>query len=244
VKRTGALCGAVALLLAGAAAGYIPSVGSLLRRAIKLADARPRDLTLVGTLAVSGGPAAQATLQLHRPLRCTLEAKGASGPSSTVTVAVRGEAGESRVEEAGASLGPARELVELACPLLTFRTGAKGEGERTLRAAAAAAGVQLVNTSISRELDAPVFVLGAQPRQLDVPQLWFYKDRLAPARLLARRDGRLDDLRLLQYGNAASAEVYPRVIELWISGRLAARFEATATSGGTAGHSGEDEDRE
>ena len=50
MRRAGARPGVVALLLAGAAAAYIPSVGSLLRRAVKLADeSRPRDLTLVGS---------------------------------------------------------------------------------------------------------------------------------------------------------------------------------------------------
>ena len=53
------------------------------------------------------------------------------------------------------------------------------------------------------------------------------------------------DLRLLEYGSPAAADYFPRVLELWESGQLAARFEVLETRGARgAGEEEEDDSRE
>ena len=50
------------------------------------------------------------------------------------------------------------------------------------------------------------------------------------------------DLRLLEYGNPAAGEWFPRVIELWTSGQLAARFEVLEAKGVRAASQEEEDD--
>jgi hypothetical protein len=92
--------------------------------------------------------------------------------------------------------------------------------------------------------DRVAVVVGAPPRQADRPQLWLYKDTNAPARLIARRDGHLEDLRLLEYGNPAAAEWFPRILELVRDGKPSARFEVLETKGFRETGEEEDDDRE
>ena len=138
----------------------------------------------------------------------------------------------------------ALDLLRLACPLIAYRGQTAPQGEQTLRAAALAAGVapELLPTSLARLYDRVTIVLGAGARQLDRPQLWLYKDNGAPARLLAREGERLDDLRLLQYGNPAAADWFPRVLELGRGTTLVARFEALETRGFVNTGPGEDDE--
>jgi hypothetical protein len=232
------------LLLATPAAAYIPSVGSLFKRAVAKADDidRSRGVTLRGTITVGDAAPLPATLQLRFPNNCRLQTESEKSPAA---VAVRGSPLEPEVEEEGQKLGAARELLTLACPLLTFKGSGRGtEGERTLRTIASAAGAPLQPTTLARLGERPVYVIGAQPRQLEVPQLWLYKEELAPARLLARRDAGLLDLRLLEYGTPASAVAFPRVIELWRGDKLAARFEALEAGSRSKSAASEDDDRE
>ena len=122
--------------------------------------------------------------------------------------------------------------------------GEAAQAEQTLQALALAAGVapELAPTALARLYDRVAIVLGAGPRQLDRPQLWLYKDNGAPARLLARQGERLDDLRLLQYGNPAAAVWFPRVLELWRGAALIARFEALETRGFAEAVPGDDDE--
>jgi hypothetical protein len=76
-----------------------------------------------------------------------------------------------------------------------------------------------------------VELIGAAPRQLDRPQLWLYKESHAPARLIAKRDGHTVDLRLLEYGNPAAAEWFPRILELYRDGKPSLRFEVLESKG-------------
>jgi hypothetical protein len=221
-----AACAAVAL--AGSAArAYIPSVNWLLRRAAARAQegGRSRDTTMSGMLTLGQAPPLAATLALRFPLACRFEAAGLS-------VTVKGEAGQQQIQEDGHD--SARDLLKLACPLIAYRGQSTAAAERTLRLAAMTAGLtgEFSPVSLSRLYDRVAVVLGAPPRQLEQPQLWFYKENTAPARLLARTaDSRLDDLRLLQYGSPAAADWLPRVVELWHAGQLVARFEALETHG-------------
>ena len=69
----------LALLLA-----YTPPAGSLLRKAVERAQAlgKAREVTLTGTLTVTGEAPRNAQLGLRFPLQCKLDADG--GPSLSV----------------------------------------------------------------------------------------------------------------------------------------------------------------
>lgn len=207
----------VALLLA-----YIPSAGSLLRRTASRAGegGRSREVTLSGQLQVDNGRPQPASLVLRFPLGCRFE--------GALVASVRGNADKPMDTEDGAA-GPARDLLKLACPLIAYRGLSTNDADRVLRASALAAGAEVTaGNGITRLGDRAVWVLGAGPHEPARPQLWLYKDTSAPARLLVQNG---DDLRLLQYGNPAAAEWFPRVIELWRAGQLAARFEVFETRG-------------
>jgi hypothetical protein len=208
----------LALLLA-----YIPSADSLLKHAAARARSlRTREVTLTGTLSVSGEPQRPAQLVLKFPLQCRLEGEGG------LSFSVKGTAQSPEGVAEGTS-GPALRLLQLACPLLAYRGVPAADAPQTLKLAALASGANVgAGTGLSRFDDRVAYVLGAGARDTAVPQLWIYKDSYAPARLIAQGGA---DLRLLEYGNPAAAEWFPRVIELWTSGHLAARFEALESKG-------------
>ena len=207
----------LALLLA-----YVPSAGSLLRRTASRGGegGKSREVTLTGQLQVETGKPQPASLVLRFPLGCRFE--------GAVVASVKGSADKPVASEDGTA-GAARDLLKLACPLIAYRGLSVNDADRVLHGTALASGADLTaGGGITRLGDRAVWVLGAGPREPAKPQLWLYKDTAAPARLLAQGG---DDLRLLQYGNPAAAEWFPRVIELWRGGQLAARFEVFETRG-------------
>ena len=214
----------LALLIA-----YIPSANSLLKKTAERAQTlgRTREVTLSGTLTVSGEPARNAQLVFHFPLQCRMQGDGG------LALTVKGNAAEGNA-------GPALQLLQLSCPLLAYRGLAKDEPEGVLKGAALAAGVELNGaSSLARLYDRIVYVVGAGARDMARPQLWVYKDNHAPARLISSTGA---DLRLLEYGNPAAAEWFPRVFELWSSGQLTARFEVSEAKGARGSSSEEEED--
>jgi hypothetical protein len=131
-------------------------------------------------------------------------------------------------------------LLQLSCPFLAFRGVPGGDGQQVFKAAAQAVGVDMTaGAGLSRFGDRVAYVLGAPAHDLATPQLWLYKDIVAPARLIAQGGA---DLRLLEYGNPAAGEWFPRVIELWTSGQLAARFEVLEAKGVRAASQEEEDD--
>lgn len=220
----------LALLLA-----YIPSAGSLLKHTAARAQSlgRTREVTLSGTLSVSGEPARTAHLVLRFPLQCRLDGEGG------LSYAVRGTAARpSGAAEGTAS--PALQLLQLACPFVAYRGLSASDADTAFRAVASAAGADLTaGSGIARLEDRVAYVLGAGPRDTGRPQLWLYKDTGAPARLIGQGGV---DLRLLQYGSPAAAEWFPRVFELWSSGQLAARFEVLEAKGVRAASEDEEDD--
>ena|SRR5437870_4344459 len=228
-------------LLAGAlAAGapalaYIPAASVLLRKAAARVNegSRTRDVTLTGTLQIGDAAPAQRVLALRFPLSCRFE----GGAQARGTVA-------QPLPSSGAG-NPEQELIELACPLIAYRGLRAADAESALQAAATIIGADLTAPAAYDRLgDRVAIVVGASPRQLDRPQLWLYKDTHAPARLVARRDGSLEDLRLLEYGNPAAAEWFPRILELYRDGKPSARFEVLETKGFRETSEDEDDDRE
>jgi hypothetical protein len=223
----------LALLLA-----YIPSAGSLLKNAASRGQAlgRTREVTLSGHLTVNDEPQRAAQLVLRFPLHCRLEGEGG------LSLSVKGTAQNPEGVAEGTS-GPALRLLQLACPFIAYRGMPTAEAPEALRVAALAAGADVgAGAGLSRLFDRATYVLGASPHDTTSPQLWLYKDNTAPARLIAQGGA---DLRLLQYGTPAAAEWFPRVIELWTSGELAARFEALEAKGVRGSvHEEEDDSRE
>ena len=226
---------AAALLAAAPALGYIPSVTVLLHRAALRVNegARTRDVTLSGTLQIGDAAPAPRVLTLRFPLSCRFE--GGAQARGTVTQPL----------PSSAAGNPEQELIELACPLIAYRGLKTADAETALGAVAYIAGADLSATAVYDRLgDRVALVVGAPPRQADRPQLWLYRDTHAPARLIARRDGHLEDLRLLEYGNPAAAEWFPRILELVRDGKTSARFEVLETKGFRETGEEEDDDRE
>jgi hypothetical protein len=236
VKRAARPALAAALLAAAAPAlAYIPAVTVLLHKAAVRANegSRTRDVTLTGMLQLGDAPATSRVLVLRFPLSCRFEG-GAQ---------VRGTVAQPLPASAAGS--PEQELIELACPLIAYRGLRTADAETALGAVAAIAGADVnAPAAYDRLGDRVAVVVGAAPRQPDRPQLWLYKDTNAPARLIARRDGHLEDLRLLEYGNPAAAEWFPRILELVRDGKPSARFEVLETKGFRETGEEEDDDRE
>jgi hypothetical protein len=233
--RLGALLAAGALAAAAPALAYVPAVSVLFKKAAARVNegSRTRDVTLTGLLQIGDGASAQRVLVLRFPLSCRFEG-GAQARGNVAQPLPSSAAGN-----------PEQELIELACPLIAYRGLRSADAENALRATATIAGADLaVAPSLDRLADRVAVVVGAPPRQADRPQLWLYKDTHAPARLIARRDGHLEDLRLLEYGNPAAADWFPRILELSRDGKPSARFEVLETKGFRETGEEEDDDRE
>jgi len=221
-------------LLAALLLAYVPSAESLLKHAAARAQTlgRTREVTLSGALAVGGEPQRNAHLVLRFPLQCRLDGEGGLSLSVKGTAENPGAVGEG-------TAGPALRLLQLACPFLTYRGIPGGDGQ-VFKAAAQSVGADVAaGAGLSRFGDRVTWVLGAPAHDLSTPQLWLYKDNDAPARLIAQGGA---DLRLLEYGNPAAGEWFPRVIELWTSGQLAARFEVLEAKGVRAASQEEEDD--
>lgn len=222
------------LLLLAALLAYLPTTASLLKRAASRSSGlgKTREVTLSGTVTVKDQGARPAQLVLHFPLSCRLEGDG-------VSLSVKGTAARPSGTAEGTT-GPALQLLQLACPFLAYRGLSAIEAEEALRNATLAAGADVTaGSALSRLGDRVVYVLGAQARDLTRPQLWLYKDTTAPARLLAQGGA---DLRMLEYGNPAAADWFPRVIELWEGGQLSAKFEALEARGARGAGEEEEDD--
>jgi hypothetical protein len=219
----------LALLLA-----YIPSAGSLLKHVAQRARTlRSREVTLSGTLSVDGDPLRNAQLQLRFPLQCRLEPEGGQ------PISVKGTAQNPEGVAEGPG-GPALRMLQMACPLIAYRGIPAADAPQAIRVVALAAGADVAaGAGLSRLGDRVAYVLGPSPRDESRPQLWVYKDITAPARLIAQGGA---DLRLLEYGTPASGEWFPRVVELWSSGKLAARFEVLESKGVRGGAQEEEDD--
>jgi hypothetical protein len=222
------------LALAGATApAYVPSAGSILRRAAGRATDRLRtkEAALEGIFTVAGQKPEPRTLSLHLPLDCRFE----GGPQVRDTAS----APPGRADRQG----PDATLLELACPLIAYRNLSVADAEKVLRGVAEAAGADLSGEpGLDRLGDRVAILLGAQPHDLQKPQLWLYKDSFAPARLVARREGKLEDLRLYEYGNPAAADWFPRILELREDDKLVARFDVIHARGAHETARDEDED--
>ena len=219
-------------LLVAALVAYLPAPGSLLKRAASRNSARTHELTLTGTVTVKDQGSHSAQLVLHFPFSCKLEGDG-------VSLSVKGTVAKPSGTAEGTT-GPALQLLQLACPLLTARGLPAAAAEEALRTVAQTAGVDVtLGGALARLGDRVAYVLGASAHDLTRPQLWLYKDTQAPARLIAQGGA---DLRLLEYGNPAAADLFPRVIELWEGGQLTARFEALETRGARGAGEEEEDD--
>jgi hypothetical protein len=226
----------VRAILAAVLVAYIQSPGSLLKRAASRTSSlgKTREVALSGTVTVKDQGAHPAQLTLRFPLSCKLEADG-------VSLSVHGNVAKPSGVAQGTT-GPALQLLQLACPFLTYRGLPAADAEAALRSAARDVGADLTaGGALARVGDRVAYVLGAGAHDLTRPQLWIYKDTHAPARVIAQGGA---DLRLLEYGNPAAADWFPRVIELWEAGQLTARFEALEAKGGHGAGAEEEDDSE
>ena len=67
--------------------------------------------------------------------------------------------------------------------------------------------------SLGRQQRRPVYIIGAQPGQLDVPQLWLDKELLVPVRLIHEEGEELREIRLLGFHGPVTGPFFPEKVE-------------------------------
>jgi hypothetical protein len=241
VSRRGLLA-AAALLLAAPALGYLlPATGVLKRVSQKREELALATLEVQGTLTLYGESAARAAeaglpllggeasapafVTLKVPGRCRLEvaladASPAERPAATLRAGRTG--GNRGLERVPAAAG----LVQGLCALLGQRPGG-AEPERAWLQALGALGVSFDEVTLGRQNGRVALVIGGKPRD-EKPLAWFDKQSFQPLRLAATLAGVRQELRLLDWGSAATGDAFPRVVEVWTGGQLRLRFSAEA----------------
>lgn len=211
-----ALVGALLLTSLGAslAQAYVVDARSVFRR---FAERQALDRVTAGALtgrAQLAGPGAtggrevpvQVELSQTSPCRIRLEL-----PEGTAMASYAG----GRVIEEGAVVPALSALVALGCPLIGLHNLPASDAEVALMRLAGHLGVDVSTVSLSRLDRRASFVVGAHPRELDKPQLWFEKDTARPLRVVARSGGQTWDVRFEDPGSLATNRRAPRVAEVW-----------------------------
>lgn len=103
-------------------------------------------------------------------------------------------------------------------------------GKRILKSLGAV-GINTEMTSLGRDDDKVVYIIGARSWEPEKPQLWLDKLTFLPIRLIAqvKKDGStvLRETRMMEYGSAVAGNWFPRVIEVYENGELIRRAEVT-----------------
>lgn len=88
-------------------------------------------------------------------------------------------------------------------------------------------GIDTSKTSLTRFDGRIAILIGAEPWNQNVPQLWLDKDELFPLRFIYREEakdkGPLIDLRLMGYGGPKAGTIFPELIERYRDGVLVQR---------------------
>ncbi len=114
------------------------------------------------------------------------------------------------------------DLEALACPVLSI----KALGAEKLEALVKRWKIDPEYTGLSRLEDRVAYVVGAKASETDKPSIWFDKEKLLPVQVRAKVGEHFYELRLTGYNDPATGELHPREIQLWIEGKLRARFVA------------------
>lgn len=226
------------------AAGYVPSVAAILKRAgEKRSTLSLTALEATGTLEVQGDaaarlaqavgvpPGAEGRLALPArflfkvPGRCRLEmVRPGAAEADRPFLVVR----DGRISGRGLDAIPAAAaLARAACSLLAVPGGP--ESDRAYAQALARRGVALDASSFALLDDRIALVVGGTAREAR-PLAFFDKETAQPLRLLAKDGGALVDARLVGWGSPEGGDWFPRAIELWEGDALRARFATQKAS--------------
>lgn len=226
----------VALVATDVAAFVIGSDAVFDRFVEKQAQDQPVDGELVGRVTVDdpAGPVLSSVrADVRFPGFCAFTVETPEGPAR-VTLSDGGLT----VDEAVPS--PLAAVAALGCPFATFKGIPASQAEKQVKRLVEKLGVDPATVSLSHLDRRAAWVVGARPRQLDRPQLWFDKTSNRVLRVIARYDGRLWDVRFTRPSSIATAHRLARLVEVYEQGerRLAMRL-MTAEGGAVEGESEE-----
>ncbi len=180
---------------------------------------------LMGTPWSSGELVLSGTFSMKLPGRCRLDV---STPEASKTLGFVWANGKARSE--GGEWPAAQVAVQEACQLLALHSAADGESHAQLEKHVAALKVDKQQTSLSRLQNQVATVIG--DRAANAPQVWLSKDGFNPVRVRFTDDaGALWDVKLLDYESPATADWFPRVLEVEKDGVPQLRFTVLAGDG-------------
>lgn len=175
-----------------------------------VAPALARDVSSkLGITWNSGELNLNASVAVRFPGRCRL---ALSSPDTTKTAVASTAGGKAHAE--GPELAAALVAVEQACAVLALKSGGEGVTRDALLKHLGSLGVETKAVSLARFNGSVVYAIGE--REPGKPQFWVYKDRFLPARvLLTDAAGTAWDVRFADYTSQATADWWPRVLEVY-----------------------------
>lgn len=175
-----------------------------------VAPALARDVAAkLGTTWNSGELNLNATLAVRFPGRCRLEL---SSPETTKAIVASTASGKSRTE--GAELAAALVAIEQACAVLALKSSGEGVTRDTLLKHLGTLDVETKAVSLARFNGTVTYAIGE--RDEGKAQFWVYKDRFLPARVrYTDAAGTAWDVRFSDYTSQATADWWPRVLEVY-----------------------------
>ena len=210
MTRAALLAGAVTLSAATVALAYVPGTKTVFRHfAEKQAFERVSAGTLLGYGVLMGSPV-QAPLRMEMtfPGTCKTQVDFPTGRSGVTVTATK-------FSVEGAPPPPFEAFVALACPIEAMKNVPIVDAEAAIAKLATSWGIDQGVTSLSRLDRRAAFVVGARPRDLSKPQIWFDKDTSRPLRIIAKYGGKLWDIRFTDPGSIATSRRTARVADVW-----------------------------
>lgn len=174
-------------------------------------------------------------LDLQLPTTCKAQLELPEGTASAIL-----EKGRLQQDKAPPAFAA---LVQLACPLTLLRNVPASDAETALVRLSGTLGVDMSTVSLSRLGKRTAYVVGAKPRELDRPQVWFDKETTRPMRVIARQNGQLWDVRFEDGASVATGRRAPRTLEVWLKGekQLALRLMTPGSEQDATGAPGAEE---
>lgn len=165
--------------------------------------------SLMGITWNSGDLMLNASLWVRFPGRCRLEL---SSPESTKVLVAATSNGKARRE--GGDVDALLIGLEQACALLSLKSAEDGATRDALSKYLTSIKVDLKLVSLARFNGTVSYLIGQKAD--GQASLWIYKDRFLPSRLkYTDAAGAAWDVRFSDYGSQATAEMWPRVIEVY-----------------------------
>jgi len=215
-----------AALLALLVAYIMPSYGVIKRFAAQRDDLTVSNLKAEGVVAVSpvlakdvsalmgvtwnsGELMLNASLSVRFPGRCRLEF---SSPDSTKVLVAASNAGKVRGE--GGDVEALKVGLEQACALLSLKSNEDGATREAVTKHLNTLKVDQRQVMLARFNGTVSYLIGQKLEGQS--QLWIYKDRFLPSRLMfTDAGGTAWDVRFSDYTSQATGEIWPRVLEVY-----------------------------